>query len=139
MVTGWFMVAALLLAVFATPMARGMLPPNHWYGFRTPRIVADQRLWYPANAMAGRVLWTLASVMAVTGALFGLGLLSEAALTVAAVVPPALAVVIMFYRASVMAAALDAAPPREPAATLDDQAVPQRAASRAARAKEEQR
>jgi uncharacterized membrane protein len=31
-----------------------VVPPNAWYGFRTAKTMADERLWYAANRTAGR-------------------------------------------------------------------------------------
>lgn len=44
----------LLLMVTAVPLALGRIRPNRLYGFRTPRTIADDRVWYPVNRMAGR-------------------------------------------------------------------------------------
>lgn len=54
--------AALVLA--ALPLIAGRVPPNRWYGFRTPRTLADPQVWYPANAYAGKRLLLLGLVVA---------------------------------------------------------------------------
>ena len=28
--------------------------PNHWYGFRTRRTLADERVWYAVNRVSGQ-------------------------------------------------------------------------------------
>lgn len=53
----WFyalMGFALILA--SVPMIIGTVPPNRWYGFRTPRTQSDPKVWYPANRIAGQYL-----------------------------------------------------------------------------------
>jgi uncharacterized membrane protein len=53
----WFyalMGIALILA--SVPMIIGSVPPNRWYGFRTPRTQSDPKVWYPANRIAGQYL-----------------------------------------------------------------------------------
>ena len=58
-------IAGLLIAALSLPLILGKIPPNPWYGFRTPRTLGDPAVWYPANAYAGR--WLLA-----TGAIIAL-------------------------------------------------------------------
>lgn len=53
----WFyavMGGVLILA--SLPMIMQRVPPNRWYGFRTPRTQADPKVWYPANRIAGQYL-----------------------------------------------------------------------------------
>ena len=52
-------VAGLLIAALSLPLILGKVPPNLWYGFRTPRTLSDPSIWYPANSYAGR--WLLIS------------------------------------------------------------------------------
>jgi hypothetical protein len=40
----------------AIPMALGIVPPNRFYGFRTPKTRSSPEIWYPANRFAG---WSL--------------------------------------------------------------------------------
>jgi uncharacterized membrane protein len=56
-----------LLFVLALPLAFRRVGPNRWYGFRTPRTLGDERLWYEANAEAGKRL-AAAGVMIAVGA-----------------------------------------------------------------------
>ncbi len=63
-----FVVLALALVGASVPMILRLVKPNPWYGFRTPRTLGDESLWYAANAYSGRlllfvgVLWLLAVV-----------------------------------------------------------------------------
>ena len=53
----WFYaVMGILLILASVPMITERVPPNRWYGFRTPRTQSDPRVWYPANRMAGQYL-----------------------------------------------------------------------------------
>jgi len=52
---------ALLLILICVPMIMEQVPPNRWYGFRTPRTLSDPNVWYPANRIAGQYL-TIAGV-----------------------------------------------------------------------------
>jgi len=55
--TIWFYAAmGLLLMLASVPMIIERVPPNRWYGFRTPRTQSDPKVWYPANRIAGQYL-----------------------------------------------------------------------------------
>lgn len=47
---------AVLLALLGIPLVLRKVPRNHVYGFRTPSTLADDDLWYEANAHGGRGL-----------------------------------------------------------------------------------
>src|SRR5262247_664842 len=58
----WFYaVMGILLILASVPMIMEQVPPNRWYGFRTPRTLSDPKVWYPANRIAGQYL-TIAGV-----------------------------------------------------------------------------
>ena len=42
-----------LAALVAVPMVLGRVPPNSAYGYRTPKTLSSERIWYPANRFAG--------------------------------------------------------------------------------------
>jgi uncharacterized membrane protein len=48
---------ALLMIGLGWPLWRNKVPPNPWYGFRTPATLADERVWYPVNRVTG--LWLI--------------------------------------------------------------------------------
>ena len=51
-----FAAVGLLLAALAVPLLRRRIRPNGWYGLRTPATLADEAVWYEANARSGRDL-----------------------------------------------------------------------------------
>ncbi|MCC2671992.1 MAG: rane protein of unknown function [Armatimonadetes bacterium] len=51
-----FFAEGLLLAAVAVPLVREQVPRNHWYGFRVPKTLASDQVWYPANRFLGREL-----------------------------------------------------------------------------------
>ena len=53
------LIMGALFVVLAVPLIRRRVPPNHWYGLRVPATFADERVWYEANARAGRELLAL--------------------------------------------------------------------------------
>ena len=46
-------VGPLLVLVLSIPMILGKVPPNSAFGFRTPKTLSSQEVWYPANRAAG--------------------------------------------------------------------------------------
>ncbi|MBS1792478.1 MAG: SdpI family protein [Acidobacteria bacterium] len=43
----------LLVTALAIPLAKGKINRNQWYGFRTPRTLSSDEIWFPANRLAG--------------------------------------------------------------------------------------
>ena len=54
--------ANALFAFAAVPLVMARVAPNRFYGFRTPRTLADRGLWYRVNGFAGRALLAAAAV-----------------------------------------------------------------------------
>ena len=52
--TIWIIGGGILLILSALPMLYKCVKPNHWYGFRTPKTLSDERIWYPANSYAAK-------------------------------------------------------------------------------------
>jgi hypothetical protein len=44
----------LLFVALAVPLILGRVPRNLWYGFRVPKTLASDRVWYPANRYLGQ-------------------------------------------------------------------------------------
>jgi hypothetical protein len=65
----FFICSGLLITGLSIPMILRKLKPNGWYGFRTPKTLSDEKIWYPANVYSGKILlavgiiWTLAPVV----------------------------------------------------------------------------
>jgi hypothetical protein len=51
-----FFVPASIILLVALPLALGVIPPNRFYGVRTPLTLADAPGWYAVNRLAG---WAL--------------------------------------------------------------------------------
>lgn len=43
---------AVLIIGLAIPLLQGKIKRNHWYGFRTPKTLSSDAVWYPANREA---------------------------------------------------------------------------------------
>ncbi len=57
-------VGAVSVAV-GLPLARRSVRPNRWYGVRVPATFADEHVWYETNAVAGRDLMALGTLLLV--------------------------------------------------------------------------
>ena len=51
-----FVGCALLLIGIAVPLCLRRVGPNRFYGFRTPKNLADESIWYETNAVCGQWL-----------------------------------------------------------------------------------
>ena len=58
-----FPAIALLLIGLGAPLAARRVGPNRWYGLRMPATFADRQVWYDANALAGRDMVALGTVL----------------------------------------------------------------------------
>jgi uncharacterized membrane protein len=52
-----------LSIVVGIPLASRRVPPNRWYGLRIPATLADEHVWYEANAVTGRDLIVVGIVL----------------------------------------------------------------------------
>lgn len=50
------LIAPLAIVVLSVPLMLEWVPRNPIYGFRTPRTLSEDRVWYPANRVAGIAL-----------------------------------------------------------------------------------
>ena len=48
-----YSLVGLLFVGIGIPMALRCVPPNSWYGFRTPKTFSDVSIWYEANRVGG--------------------------------------------------------------------------------------
>lgn len=65
---------AIVIAATAMPMVAGWVPPNPYYGFRTPSTMATPEAWYSANRLMGCYMMAsqivaISSISAVAGAM----------------------------------------------------------------------
>jgi uncharacterized membrane protein len=66
--------APLVIIAFSVPLILGKVPPNMWYGFRTPTTLSSPDIWYRANrasgiyfAIAGAVMLLATAVLLASG------------------------------------------------------------------------
>jgi len=61
--------APILIILVSVPLIFEWIPRNGFYGFRTPRTLESDAIWYPANKIAG-ILFALAGGIWVLAAMF---------------------------------------------------------------------
>jgi len=67
-----FATSGLLVAGLAIPLLQGRIPPNRFYGFRTPATLREEWLWYAANRASAKLLlaWGLSCAVVAVGTYF---------------------------------------------------------------------
>ncbi|HEX7337609.1 MAG TPA: SdpI family protein [Gemmatimonadales bacterium] len=60
-----FPAAGLLLVLVGWPLARRRVKPNSLYGLRVRATMTDERVWYDANAVAGKDSMVFGAVFAI--------------------------------------------------------------------------
>jgi hypothetical protein len=68
--TIWIIGGGIFLILSALPMLYNCVKPNPWYGFRVPKTLSDERIWYPANSYAakGMILTGIITIVVAVGA-----------------------------------------------------------------------
>ena len=61
-----FFIVGLMFIGLGVPLVQRRIPRNRWYGFRVAKTYASERVWYAANAVAGRDLIVAGAVVALT-------------------------------------------------------------------------
>jgi uncharacterized membrane protein len=51
-----YFVTGLLFVGISRPMVKRRVKPNPWYGFKTPKTLSSEEIWYSANEYCGRAL-----------------------------------------------------------------------------------
>ena len=60
--------APIVILLASIPLALGLVPPNCAFGFRTPKTLTDDEVWFKANRLAGINL-IIASLVMIAGLL----------------------------------------------------------------------
>jgi hypothetical protein len=61
----FFLIAYAVIALAAVPLAMGIVPPNPYFGFRTPRCLDNSTLWYTVNAVGGQLILVAVGISAI--------------------------------------------------------------------------
>ncbi len=91
------LVTGIIIAGVSLPLVFRKIPPNGFYGFRTPRTVSDQNIWYQANWFAGWALLLAALVIEIIASVIPRGGLHDQGAGLSVImVPVAIAVAASF-------------------------------------------
>jgi uncharacterized membrane protein len=52
-----FAATGMMFCLISVPLIKGKVPRNHWYGFRTPKTLRSDSVWYPVNSYSGKCLY----------------------------------------------------------------------------------
>jgi uncharacterized membrane protein len=70
----WLMITyvftGLLLVGVSVPLIQRRVRPDLIYGFRTPKTLSDENVWYEANAYSGRMLLRAGAASTVAALMF---------------------------------------------------------------------
>jgi uncharacterized membrane protein len=58
-----FALVGLLFVCLSIPLIRNRVPPNRYYGFRTPKTLSDAKIWYEVNHISGVDLFVAGAVI----------------------------------------------------------------------------
>src|SRR5438445_9865769 len=68
-----FFADGLIFVGLGIPLATRRIPPNRWYGFRVPKTMAAEGIWFDANEVVGRDLAISGGIMALAAVTIHLG------------------------------------------------------------------
>jgi uncharacterized membrane protein len=58
-----FTLVGLLFLGLSIPLIQNRVPPNRYYGFRTPKTLSDPKIWYEANRISGNDLFVAGALI----------------------------------------------------------------------------
>jgi uncharacterized membrane protein len=68
-----FALVGLLFVGLSIPLIKQRVPPNRFYGFRTPKTLSDSKIWYEANRISGHDLFLAGALITISSlTLFGI-------------------------------------------------------------------
>jgi uncharacterized membrane protein len=53
-----------MFCFISVPLIKGKVPRNRWYGFRVPKTLRSDSVWYPVNAYSGKCLYVSGLIIA---------------------------------------------------------------------------
>ncbi|MDD5673226.1 MAG: SdpI family protein [Chitinivibrionales bacterium] len=68
------LVASLLIVGLSIPLIKGSISRNDFYGFRTPKTMSNDQIWFKANRFAGEaLLWAgiISSILLIVLVVYG--------------------------------------------------------------------
>ncbi len=59
-----YMATGIMFCLISVPLIKGRIPRNRWYGFRMPKTLRSDSVWYPVNAYSGKCLYVSGLIIA---------------------------------------------------------------------------
>jgi SdpI/YfhL protein family len=95
--SGSLLLACGVIGLIAIPLALRMIPPNAFYGFRTPLTRSTPEIWYQANAFCGWAVMVASCVSALLLILAPAAAMADPPAALAAFLVPLTAAVIAAF------------------------------------------
>lgn len=67
LINSLFIGVGIIFIILAVPLILQKVPPNQWYGFRTPKTLSDEHIWYPVNKLMGYDLLGVGIAIIISG------------------------------------------------------------------------
>src|SRR5215510_9822134 len=61
-----FALVGLLFVGLSVPLIQNRVPPNRFYGFRTPKTLSDPKIWYEVNHISGKDLFVAGAFITIS-------------------------------------------------------------------------
>ena len=61
-----FGLVGVLFVGLSIPLMRNRVPPNRFYGFRTPKTLSDTKIWYEVNRISGKDLFVAGVIITIS-------------------------------------------------------------------------
>lgn len=91
------LITGIVMAGVSIPLVLGKIPPNGFYGFRTPRTLAEPALWYRANWFAGWALLVAGVVIGLIATMLPPGALDDQGAGFLVIIMPLLVAVALSF------------------------------------------
>ena len=94
---GILLCVPFIMIALSIPLILGKVPRNDCYGFRTPKTLSSDAIWYPANKIGGKYFVVAALVQLVALAVLRLAYPEQMAYGSVVVTVPILIAVVVWY------------------------------------------
>jgi len=61
-----FALVGILFVGFSIPLMRNQIPPNRYYGFRTPKTLSNPEIWYEVNRISGKDMFLAGALIIIS-------------------------------------------------------------------------
>jgi len=61
-----FALVGVLFVGLSIPLMRNRIPPNRYYGFRTPKTLSNPEIWYEVNRISGKDMFLAGALIIIS-------------------------------------------------------------------------